>query len=233
MKDWSLGRLLPGCLKWCKNCTAALRSLRSPRSPFSPAGCPLHASDVSGMCWPLETQRWTVAGKDLYLLREEEPQEIAWERVEEGRGWGRRSGRRHRQVRCSPYAAVSLGNQLKHHEKGWEKGLESEARVPACKGAVDSTRGWDGALSLGDGDSLKGVHQENGIIKCAFRQLVLMTVWKAIKEWRSENQLRSYYQWEDEELSQATVTRMCKRAEKILLYPQIKACFVFAKAYCD
>lgn len=44
-------------------------------------------------------------------------------------------------MRCSPYAAVSLGNQLKHHEKGWEKGLESEARVPACKGAVDSTRG--------------------------------------------------------------------------------------------
>ena len=42
---------------------------------------------------------------------------------------------------CSTYAAVFLGNQLKHHKKWWEKGLESEARVPACKGAVDSIPG--------------------------------------------------------------------------------------------
>lgn len=45
---------------------------------------------------------------------------------------------------------------------------------------MNSARGW--AQSILDGESLKGIHQENGIIKCAFRQLVLMTVWKAIKE---------------------------------------------------
>lgn len=59
-------------------------------------------------------------------------------------------------------------------------GLEREARVPACKGAANRNQGW--SQSVGDWESLKVVHQENGAIKCTFRQLVLMTVWKAVKD---------------------------------------------------
>lgn len=43
-------------------------------------------------------------------------------------------------------------------------GLEREAGVPACKGAANRTQGW--SQSVGDWESSKVVHQENGAIKC-------------------------------------------------------------------
>lgn len=61
---------------------------------------------------------------------------------------------------------------------------------------------------------------ENGIFKCAFRQLALMTVWWVdIKEMEiGRPALKLVTVREDEGLSQVVVTGMHKRAEKNIFH---------------